>query len=75
MRLPWNYAYVGVFSHPFFATTDKDGFFKIDGVPSGRYTLETFHPRTARVSKALATKEIVVERQKTVRVDLVVVPK
>ena len=70
MRLPWNYAYVGVFSHPFFATTDKDGFFKIDGVPSGRYTLEMFHPRSGKTNRA-----VLVEAQKAAKVDLFLVPR
>src|SRR6185436_13419689 len=32
---PWNYAYVGVFSHPFFAVTDELGRYTISGVPVG----------------------------------------
>jgi len=67
---PWNYAYVGVFSHPFFTTTDKDGSFKIGAVPPGRYTLEIFHPATGKT-----TKEVLVENQKTVKVDFSVRPK
>jgi hypothetical protein len=67
---PWNFAYVGVFSHPFFTTTDKDGSFKIGAVPSGRYTLEMFHPATGKT-----TKEVVVENQKIVKVDFSVIPK
>jgi len=42
---PWNYAYVGVFAHPYFAVTDEQGRFTIPGVPAGRYSLEIFHPK------------------------------
>src|SRR2546426_559493 len=37
----WMFAYVGVFDHPFFAVTGKDGTFKISGVPNGKYVIET----------------------------------
>jgi plastocyanin len=40
---PWMGAYVAVFTHPFFATTDKDGTFEITGVPAGKYTVEAWH--------------------------------
>ena len=42
---PWMFAYVGVLDHPYFAVTDKDGSFKISGVPAGKYTLEMIHPK------------------------------
>jgi plastocyanin len=32
-------AYILVFTHPFFAVTDDDGGYEIDGVPAGSYTL------------------------------------
>lgn len=50
---PWNYAYVGVFAHPFFAVTDKQGQFAIRGVPRGRYALGIFHPKSRTSSKPL----------------------
>ena len=43
---PWMFAYVGVFEHPFYAVTVKDGTFKITGVPKGKYTLEAYHVKT-----------------------------
>jgi hypothetical protein len=67
---PWNYAYVGVFSHPFFTTTDQDGSFKLDAVPAGRYTLEIFHPATGKTAQ-----EVVVENQKAANVVFSVTPK
>ncbi|HEY8750815.1 MAG TPA: carboxypeptidase regulatory-like domain-containing protein [Tepidisphaeraceae bacterium] len=36
---PWMKAYVQVFSHPWFAVTDKNGAFEIPNVPPGTYTL------------------------------------
>jgi len=35
----WMKCYVGVFRHPFFRVTGKDGDFKITGVPAGSYSL------------------------------------
>jgi hypothetical protein len=58
---PWNFAYVGVFTHPFFAVTGEDGRFTIPNVPPGRYTLEIFHPKTGK-----SAKEIVVSNGRTV---------
>ncbi len=40
---PWMFAYVGVLDHPYFAVTDKDGNYKISGLPAGDYTVEAVH--------------------------------
>jgi len=58
---PWNYAYVGVFAHPFFTVTDQNGRYTIGAVPSGRYTLEIFHPKAGT-----AAREVVVATEKLV---------
>jgi len=42
---PWMEAYVSVTSHPFFAVTGADGTFEIRDVPSGTYTLESWHEK------------------------------
>jgi hypothetical protein len=42
---PWEKAYVGVFSHPFFAVSSTDGTYKISGVPPGQYTVVAWHER------------------------------
>jgi len=42
---PWERAYVGVFSHPFFAVSQRNGSYRISGVPPGRYTLVAWHER------------------------------
>jgi hypothetical protein len=56
---PWMFAYVGVLDNPYFAVTDKDGTFKISGVPNGKYTLVAYHPKTHSANPGL-TKEITV---------------
>jgi len=40
---PWKMAYVGVFSHPFFAVTNSKGEFRIEGLPPGSYTIAAWH--------------------------------
>jgi len=42
---PWMSGYVGVLSHPFFATTGKDGSFTIEGLPPGEYTVEAWQEK------------------------------
>lgn len=39
----WMHAYVGVMANPYFAVTDADGAFKIDGLPPGTYTIGLWH--------------------------------
>jgi len=43
---PWMFAYMGVVDHPFFAVSDKEGNFKIAGVPDGKYTIVAYHLKT-----------------------------
>lgn len=42
---PWEKAYVGVFSHPFFAISDQYGSYRIEGLPPGDYTIVAWHER------------------------------
>jgi hypothetical protein len=57
---PWMFAYVGVFDHPFYAVTGKDGTFKISGLPNGKYTLEAYHVKTHGPNPGV-TQEITVD--------------
>lgn len=41
----WMNAWVGVMSHPFFATSAENGGFTITGLPAGTYELEAWHER------------------------------
>ncbi|MCM3872240.1 MAG: carboxypeptidase regulatory-like domain-containing protein [Pyrinomonadaceae bacterium] len=42
---PWEKAYLGVFSHPFFAVSDESGNYRIEGLPPGQYTVVAWHER------------------------------
>jgi plastocyanin len=42
---PWMSAYIGVFEHPFFATTSADGKFSIAGLDAGTYVITAWHER------------------------------
>jgi hypothetical protein len=42
---PWEKAYLGVFSHPFFAVSNVDGAYKIAGLPPGQYTIVAWHEK------------------------------
>lgn len=64
---PWNYAYVGVFGHPFFAVTDERGRFRIRGLPAGRYTLEVFHPKSGTSAKPI----VVTDKASTVDFEMI----
>ena len=55
-------AFIHVFSHPYFAVTDAEGRYLIDGVPPGRYSVVAWHegdqsePREAVVTAAGGTE-------------------
>jgi hypothetical protein len=51
---PFNYGYVGVFDHPYFAVTDTKGNYRITGVPTGRHIVEAWHPKAGTTSSAIA---------------------
>jgi plastocyanin len=45
-------AIVRVFSHPYFATPDRNGRFSIPDVPAGRYEVTAWHERAGEVTHA-----------------------
>lgn len=59
----WMGAYMGVFSHPFFAVTGDDGSFTLAKLPAGDYTIEAWHEKypaqTAKVKVDAAGKTTV----------------
>jgi hypothetical protein len=63
---PFQFAYVSVFDHPYFAVTDKNGEFVIADIPPGRYTVQAQH------RKAGATKqEVTIEANRNSDVQFV----
>jgi plastocyanin len=42
---PWMLAYIGVFTHPFFAVTKPDGKFTIPNLEAGTYEITAWHER------------------------------
>ena len=62
---PWMVAWVGVFSNPFFAVTDGEGRFSINGLPPGRYQLVVHHPKTHGVSEGIVVEIEIKDAQVT----------
>ena len=50
---PWMLSYVYVVNHPYFAVSQKDGTYKISGLPKGKYTLVAHHRRAGKVEQAI----------------------
>lgn len=55
---PWEFAYVGVVPHPFFAVTDTNGNFQLPkGLPAGSYALDAVHPKAGTNSVQVVLAE------------------
>ncbi|MCX8157176.1 MAG: carboxypeptidase regulatory-like domain-containing protein [Verrucomicrobiae bacterium] len=55
---PWEFAYVGVVEHPFFAVTDARGSFRLpEGLPPGEYTVEAVHQKLGKQSQTIKVQE------------------
>ena len=54
---PWEFAYVSVLEHPFFAVTDANGNFAIDGLTPGRYTIEAHHRKAGILRREITVEE------------------
>ncbi len=71
---PWMVAWVGVFPNPFFAVTDDSGRFAINGLPSGRYQLVAYHPKSHGVSEGIVAEIEIKDGQATSKDFTVQVP-
>ena len=56
---PWMSAYIGVFTHPFFAATGTDGKFTLAGLDPGTYEITAWHERlgTQKATVTVAANE------------------
>lgn len=59
-------AFIRVDEHPYHGVTDASGRFRIEGVPTGRYTLEVWHERLGTLARevvidAAGDSEITIE--------------
>ncbi|MEP9409957.1 MAG: carboxypeptidase regulatory-like domain-containing protein [Candidatus Brocadia sp.] len=48
--------YVVAFENPYFAVTDKDGNYTIEGVPPGKYVVKTWHEKLKEVSEEVTVE-------------------
>ena len=68
---PWEFAFIGVVDHPFFAVTGKDGAYQFPpDLPPGHYVVEAVHPKAGTRSA-----EITVQPGRAQTVDFTFEPK
>lgn len=68
---PWMKAYHFPVDHPYVAVTDKDGKFKIEGLPAGKHSFNVWHERAAGSGQMLERKlQITIEVDKDTTKDL-----
>ena len=53
----WMNAYLVVVQEPFYAMTDKEGSFTIEGVPPGKYTVEIWQEWLGKTAQSVEVKE------------------
>lgn len=58
-------AYLVVKEHPYFATVERDGTFRIDNIPPGEYTVQAWHPKAQD-----AISQVTIESGADAKVDL-----
>jgi hypothetical protein len=60
----WMQSYIGVVDHPYYAVTNEDGTFSIQGLPPGTYTVEAWHEKLGT-----KTMQVTVAAQETKQAD------
>ena len=52
---PWEFGYINVMEHPYFAVTDKKGKFRFPaGLPAGKYLLEARHLKAGAITHVIS---------------------
>jgi len=55
---PWEFSYIGVVGHPFFAVTDTNGVFCLPaGLPHGRYVLAAAHVKAGETLREIVVQD------------------
>ena len=70
----WMKAYVHVMSHPFFAVTQADGTYEIQGLPPGEYEVSVWH-EFARFAPDKENATVTVSEGETAEIDFTYAPK
>jgi len=55
---PWMSGFVFVVPHPYYAITDKDGNYRIENIPPGKYILKMWHEGVAVVEKEAEKEKV-----------------
>ena len=57
---PWMKTWISVFDHPYFATTDDNGNYKIENIPAGEYNVTAWHEMDSKFEGFRQTGTVVV---------------
>ncbi len=55
---PWMSAWVSVMDHPYFAVTEEDGRFHIDGLTPGKFEIEAWHEKLGTKSGSVIIRSV-----------------
>ena len=61
---PWMKTWVGVFDHPYYAVTDKNGNYKIENIPAGEYEVIAWQEKF-KMKKHLSAKVVIEDGETT----------
>ena len=53
----WMTSYIGIVSHPYFDVTSGNSVFRIDNVPAGTYTIQTWYEVYGELSRTVEIRE------------------
>ena len=53
---PWKSGYICVVGHPFFNVTNSAGVFRLEGLPPGTYTIESWHEKLGTTQQTVTVK-------------------
>jgi len=62
---PWMKTWISVFDHPYFATTDANGNYKIENIPPGEYKVIAWHEMDAKYEGFKEIKTIQIKDENT----------